>query len=149
MIDYFDESTDQGKLFLNYPMMQSYKDFSQLPDDIFKDRVVDINECRDYKELVGLRSRFIDISKYDHQLFVSLAVHHIKKANCLLTGEFELPLTDEYVTWSGASIYGCQIQRLHEYGTIFVLNTCLFILIDFAPNRFFRYVQIHNSELLI
>ena len=31
MINYYNDSTNQGKLFINYPMMQSYKHFDKLP----------------------------------------------------------------------------------------------------------------------
>ena len=44
MLKYFNDSTEHGKLYINYPMMQSYKDFSYLPDDDFLDKKLYFND---------------------------------------------------------------------------------------------------------
>lgn len=141
MLNYFDDSSNQGKLYINYPMMQSYKHFSKLPDDSFWSKAVSKEMCLHYKEIVGKESIFTDISKYSYSTFMSLAVHHIKKANYLLSGVYEIPMADKFIEWNMTDIYDIQTASLNDYGKIFVLNTCIFILADFAPNDFFKTVS--------
>ncbi len=56
MAVHFDESTDRGKLYLNYPMLESYKDLKSVPDPRFLERTVGIQEIASYKADVAERS---------------------------------------------------------------------------------------------
>lgn len=42
LVTYFTNSSDMGKLFINYPMMQSYKHLKSLPDIDFENRTVNL-----------------------------------------------------------------------------------------------------------
>lgn len=146
MLKYFSDSSNHGKLFINYPMMQSYKHFSVLPDDSFATRLVTIEECRHYKRLVGDSSSFTDINSYSYITFVSIIVHHLRKANLLLTGNYTTPLCEEYLTWSGADIYEAQCRQVDQCGSVMVLNTSLFLGVDYRPNEFFRTISKRACE---
>jgi len=146
MLNYFNDSSDHGKLYINYPMMQAYKHFSVLPDDSFEQRRVSLEECSRYKQIVGSTSCYTDINQYTYQTFVSLMVHHVRKANLILEGRYELPSAEKYVTWNHLSIYDYQCKLLNEGEPIYVLNTCIFIPIDFAPKRFFELVSRRKVE---
>lgn len=146
MLQYFDDSSDHGKLFINYPMMQSYKHFSVLPDDSFETRSVSIADCLRYKQLVGEVSLFTDINAYTYKTFISLLVHHIRKANFILTGQYCLPNYEEYLTWNSAGIYEIQYKSLLEKEIVYVLNTSIFIFADFQPEAFFRTVGRHAVD---
>lgn len=143
MLQYFDDSSNHGKLFINYPMMQSYKHFSTLPDDTFKLLSVASTECVNYKQLVGNMSSYTDINAYTYKTFISLLVHHMRKANYILTGNYCLPSYEEYLSWNSAKIYDIQCKALSETGNVYVLNTCIFIYSDFQPQSFFRNVNKH------
>ena len=145
MLLYFNDSSDHGKLFINYPMMQSYKHFPSLPDDSFAQRRVTIQDCLHYKQLVGEYSSYTDINQYNHTTFVSLMVHHIRKANYILTGQYLLPTADEYMKWNFVDIFDIQCSLMNSGDPIFVINTCIMIPVDFAPNRFFELVSHKGS----
>ena len=147
MLKYFDDSTAQGKLFINYPMMQSYKHFSMLPDDSFADRKVTMEEIKNYKELVGNESNFTDLNKYTYLTFYSLAVHHLKKANKILTGDYLLPEIREYLDFDATNVYDKQLAILKSEEKVYVLNTCIFALVDFAPRRFYGFLKQHATDL--
>lgn len=149
MICYFNDSTLHGKLFINYPMMQSYKHFSFLPDDSFADRIVQKSEVNDYKKIVGNVSKYTNLSSFDYVTFVSLAVHHIRKSNLILNGRYELPQYDEYLNFDHKKIYEIQLKNYIEEEKVLVLNTCIMVLCDFAPERFLTYVKTHQQELNI
>ncbi len=51
---YFTESTDVGKLYINYPMIESYRHLMQIPDDKYEDRKISVSlqPGIQYKQLV-------------------------------------------------------------------------------------------------
>ncbi len=149
MLKYFNDSTYQGKLYINYPMMQSYRHFTELPDHNFKDLTVDMSQIKGYKELVGQKSKFTDLSKYTYETFYSLAVHHLKKMNMILNKNYEIPSESEYLDFDTVETYAFQLNMLNDTGLIYVLNTCIFALIDFAPTKFFNFIDRHSDQLRI
>lgn len=149
MIKYFDDSTNQGKLFLNYPMMQSYKHFDKLPCPEFEFLNVSLKEIKEYKKVVGEISNFTDLDKYDYITYYSIAVHQIKKANKIINGKYEMPLETEYMSFDLCKIYDFELQEFVEKQKVWVLNTCIFSLVDFAPNKFFDFISKHKDILLI
>lgn len=146
MMQYFNDSSDHGKLYINYPMMQSYKHFSFLPDDTFALRSVTVQNCLHYKQIVGAVSAYTDINQYNHTTFISLIVHHIRKANYILTGQYDLPTAAEYLKWNLVDIYDIQCGLINAGNPIHVLNTCIMIPVDFAPMKFFELVAHKGSS---
>jgi hypothetical protein len=71
MLKYFNDSTNQGKLFINYPMMESYKHFNKLPDDGFKERIIKAGEIKDYKEIVDKNSSFRNLDLFTYAEYYS------------------------------------------------------------------------------
>lgn len=51
MLEYFDNETENGKLFVNYPMIESIYHTETLPDDRFAEYSVRIDKCGDYKRI--------------------------------------------------------------------------------------------------
>ncbi len=149
MVNYFSDSTIMGKLYINYPMMQSYKHFERLPDDAFMDKTIERNLVTDYKRIVGEKSKFTDLNSYDYKIFYSLAVHHLKKANFILSGEYKLPSLKQYWDFDYGQLYDNQIAFLNAENKVWILNTCIFALIDFAPKKYFDFVSKRASELYI
>lgn len=149
MVSYFNDSTLKGKLFLNYPMMQSYKHFNKLPCSSFENLEVTLDEIKKYKEIVGNVSGFTDLTKYNYITYFSIAIHHLKKANKFLNGVYEILSIDNYLKLDYSKIYDLELALFMEKNKISVLNTCVFSLIDFAPNKFFSFVEKHSDELLI
>ena len=45
-MDFFNEVTDMGKLYINYPMIESLKYTKQLPDADFQTYRTTLEECR-------------------------------------------------------------------------------------------------------
>ena len=142
MLNYYSDSSSQGKLFINYPMMQSYKHFSALPDPEFYLTSVTSDEWSNYKEIVGKVSRFSDVSKYTYPTFVSITAHHLMKANYILTGLFVLPTKEQYEVWKLTEIFEKQVENKNQRSFVYVLNTCIFILVDYGPISFFKLLKV-------
>lgn len=136
MLDYYIDSTNQGKLFINYPMMQSYKHFKILPDDNFKNLRINLEQCRSYKYMVEEYSKYTNVDVYDYITFVSLAVHHLRKANYILNGVYSETSMEEYLKMNSSLIYDKQISLLKDLNCIYVLNTCIFKTIAVKKSSF-------------
>lgn len=149
MLKFYTDSTDQGKLFINYPMMQSYKHFSVLPSPTFATLEVELNNVKRYKEIVGKESKFTDLDKYNYVIYFSIAVHQLKKANKIVNNKYEIFNINEYLKFDFSKIYDCEINLLNTRKVISVINTCVFVLIDFAPKKFFDFVSAKKDDLLI
>lgn len=149
MLEVFQDSTLQGKLFLNYPMMQSYKHFSCLPDPDFRTRKATEREWKSYKQIVGDMSNYTDVNQYTYQTIIGLIVHHLRKANYILTGRYEIPEKDAYLAWPYTDIFDKQLQSKDEEGWVYVLNTCIFVLSDYHPTSFFRQLRDRKRQFPI
>lgn len=149
MVNYFNDSTNQGQLFVNYPMMQSYKHFECLPCPSFEFYEVALDQAKEYKRYVGEISNFKDLTKYTFVTYFSIAVHQLKKANKILNGVFALPNKFEYFDFCATQIFDYQVSLLESASKISVLNTCIFALVDFAPSKFFAFVSRHKEDLMI
>ncbi|SDB28983.1 hypothetical protein SAMN02910298_01409 [Pseudobutyrivibrio sp. YE44] len=44
MLKYFSDSTDQGKLYINYPMIEAIQDFDGWPSSAYKDKTVSVSD---------------------------------------------------------------------------------------------------------
>ena len=143
MLLFYIDSSDMGKLYLNYPMMQSYKHHPELPD---KDFLIRTASPLNYKELVGKESNFTDLTKYDYKLFVSIVLHHLSKAWKLCNKKSNLPTVNEYYGIQWTDIYDIQLKKFEKDKDVYVLNTLLFSLIDYNPTAFFTEVQRHPQN---
>jgi hypothetical protein len=134
MLDYFNESTDNGKLYINYPMVESFKHLKANPDHEYKELVVDysIVSCGKYKELVGKETKYHDIKNYDKEHFNSIIIHNIKKANYISKKAYDvIDLKTCYYKLEPEHILREQNNLLHKSQKIYVLNTCLFFICDY------------------
>lgn len=66
MLEYFDDETGSGKLYIHYPMVESLRYTKKLPDENYCGYTVTRDECRCFKDLT---QRFSFYSSYDHIQF--------------------------------------------------------------------------------
>lgn len=66
MLQMFDNETDNGKLYINYPMIESIRYTKELPDENYYQYEVYRDDCRDFKKLTH---DFSFYNSFDHILF--------------------------------------------------------------------------------
>jgi len=92
MLSFFCEETEQGKLYISYPMVEAIK---HIPEDreTFKDLMVLSNENIGYKKMVDQTGykKYQDYRKYNKAIWCDLIDLHLCKANFLVNGSFEFP----------------------------------------------------------
>ena len=134
MLKFFNDSTNNGKLYINYPMMQSYKHLRGFIDNEFKDRYIELEKCNNYKEIVNEESILKDLKKYSYPIIMNLLGKHLKKANFILKNKYEIPTYTDFFEINLNEIYDIQCNSLKENKRIYVLNTFIFCLVEYNPN---------------
>lgn len=141
LLHFFSESTEHGKLYLSYPMIEALQHVSldelQANDlKSFMQRQFTAMELKnkEYKRK-SEREGVIDFSKYGRGDLVTLALWHLQKAWYVANGESkkeELFIDSELPENLLESEYSFYIKN--KYG--FVVSTSLFYLIETYPSYF-------------
>lgn len=82
MLKIFDNETEQGKLYISYPMLEALRDTKNL---VFK-----IEDGKKYKYNVG-NTGVQNIARLNEQEFKDLTLNHLKKANDLVNNTSKVP----------------------------------------------------------
>jgi hypothetical protein len=139
MASYFVESTDKGKLYINYPMVDAFYHMKDIPDNVYNTYIATLPEleCKMYKHRVAKESR-------NNQYFRSFAIskaecnivikQNVDKAWLIANGQLQSPerMTD-YQLPDSTAILKHQTGILSQHGYVSVLCTCIFYIIDYNP----------------
>ncbi len=145
MLGYFNNETESGKLFINYPMIESIYHTGPLPDENYPTYTIAVAECRDYKRIVR---NFPPYSNLDHLCvtdrnkgreemvkriksnWLHLINMNVYKAHLLCAGKLEIPKQKE--TISQPSIFQAQVHNhINLNAEISILNAFPLFLFDY------------------
>lgn len=104
MLDFFDDETENGKLYINYPMVESLKYTKEMPDATYNEYVTTRKICGEHKfkseaEAFAYAAakgyRFIDLDRTSEEEVLRnwelLKEQNVKKANFLCNDENDFP----------------------------------------------------------
>lgn len=139
MVAYFTNETDPavGKLYVNYPMMESYRHCDDFFDENYRSTQVCIDDIIHYKEITG-RSKLANrrVDTFTKENFNALLRMNIYKLNAMLGSGWGSPPYKTYQALSEQiSIALHQKDRTATARRMDVLNTTLFLLADYYGNR--------------
>ncbi len=144
MLEYFDNSTENGKLYLNYPMMESYLHLKKLNDPEYLTRTVYSSDIKSYKRTARAEccKELSNAGCYTRDLILVIVHHNYLKARLLLGAGIEHSEDICPVSDSGYLLFIKQWETLREEDRIYVLNTSVFLALEHDPRIMF---DIHNS----
>ena len=130
MLNFFDNETENGLLYLSYPMAEALRHYKD--NETFKDLLAkckggnklstmncpnknscpDIENCKSephYKEIVqkNCRSQLTNMNKYDKQIWKELIEAHVCKMNYLVNNTYTLPTKTE----TQSTIFDKQLEK--------------------------------------
>lgn len=127
----FSESTNQGQLYISYPMIEAALDFDEIPDSNYVNKTV----AKDLLRHGGYKNRIRQMSiigRYSNLNSVNLPII--------------LKQTDDkfsIITNGAASKYDSlldyQIQLLQQSNCISIINTSLLFLKEYNTQQFYKY----------
>lgn len=149
MLEMFDDETDNGKLYVSYPMVESLCYTRELPDERFAEYTVSRSDCmeRSFKDIAREFSYygsmdFIELPDAGHhkprkreyarvkQNWIWLVQQHTVKANYMCTGVAERPVDKDTV--AQPRIFEAQCEKyLCDGERIAVLNGFPLFLFDY------------------
>lgn len=136
MAAFFCESTDQGMLYINYPMVESCRDFSSLPDPDYLARQVSYDGLRRYKEAVGDRSCVVNFHKDFSRRSCDIMIGQTVEKACVLAGlePASANLREAYEALDLSEVLKAQNRKLASEGAVGVLGTFPFVLCNYSSD---------------
>ncbi len=134
MMQYFTESSDMGKLYLNYPMVEAFYHMKSIPDKNYNDYIVSLNELTEgtYKQRVNKENRNHNYSKFaiDREECNIVIRQNLEKAWYI----YEKGRREDIIQPDSIEVLRKQLLKLEHEKVVSVLCTCAFYIVDYNPN---------------
>lgn len=143
MCKYFNDETDDtiGKLYINYPMMESFRDRDGFVDERFIEKTVNINDFTKYKEIAGMsKLASVHVADYGKKGFDEVIKSNLNKADVKLFDDRVKDYKNYLKYINTISIFEEQCKYVYE-SFVYILNTSLFLIIDYFGEKFFEMMR--------
>lgn len=139
MIEIFNNETENGKLYISYPMVESLKHLLKNKVEI-ENYIVKIKENIIYKELVSKNSDFTDLRKIEYTDWRFIISENLKR--CLFLFEIKNINYEIYSNMiNQESIFNKQLDKyISKEEKVLVLSAFPFFLIEYFGEEFFSLV---------
>ncbi len=149
MIAFFNDETDVGKLYINYPMFESYKDhdnYNLTKYLVRNEKANDVNGER-YKRATAQRGYQKTLEQYDKIDFINICVLNIYKA----LQKLNLPSPINYEGYreclTQEKILDYQLAMIEKQKIIDTLHTSVWLFIDYYGEPLY-YQMMNNSTVI-
>lgn len=97
MLETFSEETDLGKLYINYPMVESLRDNNPPKEELcYRNCTINLADIKDYKRSVHDMRIYQDFRKLDRRKWYELCVNAACKVNCIIYNTYCVPQREVY-----------------------------------------------------
>lgn len=145
MLELFTDETDNGKLYINYPMIESIRYTKKLPDDEYVNYTISRSDCHNFKRIA---SEFSHYKSFDYILFKEdempskdkflkikdnwkcLVKMNVCKANYIVTGNNGMPEQKDDI--NQLDIFNIQkIKYVDASESVAILNSFPLFIYDY------------------
>lgn len=143
MLSLFNNETEHGKLYISYPMIESYKH----PIDT-TNNIIDIYSNTHYKTFVSeiCDKKLNNIAKLSREDWLDISILHIKSTNHLFNNSFDFPNShSDTIKMTQEEIYNKQ-QKYIVNQKISVINAFPWFLLEYLGTTFFQECNDHNKQ---
>ena len=146
MLEFFDNETENGLLYISYPMLEAIRHFRDMEsfkaltvkckrnNCTYKDNCEDVENCMNephYKTFSAndCRPQLNNINKYTKEIWQELIRAHVSKMNYIVNGVFEFPVKTE----TQNTIFAKQLAKYinHKCPKVAVLSAFPIYLLDY------------------
>lgn len=147
MIEYFDNETEHGKLYINYPMIESFKHFKSLPDHDYNTYTINKTDCLTYKKYVNSISIINHFSDINEHILKIIIKQNLDKCYLLMNCS-EKNYSSYLENLSQKKILDLELNYLHDNKLIHIINTSLFWGIDYFGKKIYdEYILIDLNNI--
>ena len=142
MKEYFNDETENGLLLINYPMIESFRDYQRpAPSDEYFNRYIEKHESKKYKEIVDRRGNNLNLGKYSKTDFENITLQNILKVNYLLENIKDSPSYHDFLNYiQNDSIINKQFEFMEQENKIYILCCGLFVYISFFGRDYYTRI---------
>jgi hypothetical protein len=137
MLEFFNEETENGKLFISYPMVEAVKHISRDIDSCLSTCAVPLT-VKKYKNLVSKVTSFSDLRKTTRDDWNLITLKTIKKANCIVHDTPEKPEYNLFLDINQQIIFENQLEKFIPYQKIAVLSGIPLFLVDYFGEKLYE-----------
>lgn len=137
MLLLFNNETENGKLYISYPMVEALKHFTEA--ELFKYIVVNAKENIEYKRLVNPVSIYQDLRKLTLENWQHIILENYKKAHYLVKDTWEFPPYPDASQLNQAVIFDQQFNKfIFPNNQVAVLSAFPFFIIEYFGEPVFN-----------
>lgn len=143
MIETFSNETESGKLYINYPMIESLKICNENVFCDMKNCVYPYSKGREFKQHIDKNGNFADPRKYTGDDWKKIFGYTVKKANCIVNGEYSvIPRSDFLEKLTQKDIFEAMSKNHIPFDRVALISGIpLFLLEYFAEIFYDKYVK--------
>lgn len=140
MLETFCEETELGKLYINYPMVESLRDHLPAEEEYCYRRCsIDISDIGTYKHKVHEMKEYQDFRKLTEEKWKDLSKNSVRKLNCVVNGEYAIPEREKYFEeLKQIDLYEAQKNKYISVDKIAVINSFPLFLLDYFKYDFWK-----------
>ncbi len=154
MLAFWSESTENGLLYVNYPMIEAYKHLKKpLPDFdfigrkcdcsiLFRDETETKKKKNKYKTIAGNESSFTHWGDLTREVLKEFVIHNLCKGSAMTRETTDISVETARQYWQSLSLdeileiqNQCSLSPID--GFVYVLATCLFFIPEYNSNLIF------------
>lgn len=139
LLEHFNNETENGMLYLSYPMVESLKDYHN-NYKCFNHCTTDIDLGKEYKKIAAERSDFKYPKSYTLEHWYFIFKTSISKANCLLNDKYTMPDYGMYSqNFTTRNIYIAQLNKyINTESKVAILSSYPFFIVDYFGEKLFN-----------
>ena len=137
MLQTFDNETDQGKLYVSYPMAEALRDYVRGSCANLTGCFLSVNQFGKYKQQSAQNKESSHFSKYTFENWQDICTVFGMRASCLFGDNQTLSYSEFRVRISPDSIFSRELLY-SDMGQIFVLSAFPEFLLDYHKERFWN-----------
>lgn len=150
LLNHFDNETENGKLFISYPMVEALKDTLIDTSDCDRDCYAYIPFNINYKEKVNENCKKSDFKKWTYEdwkaVIIENLVRYLILAGCAYENISQITYRDLLSRIEQIEILKCQNRFLKQKNKIAILSGFPFFLIDYKGKKLFDEIQPLNTD---
>lgn len=124
ILEVFSNETENGKIYINYPMVESFYHLKSLPDENYKNSTIKfpLKSGKEYKKIVNLEMAFPK-NKISDEILELIILQNFEKSQ-LITNSNKNEIDYKL-------ILAKQIEQKNKYNMLYILSTFPLMLIDY------------------
>jgi hypothetical protein len=147
MLDFFDNETENGKLFISYPMAEALKHFKKDPNECFKNCYFNLEFFFSYKNSVDKDSDFTNVEKYSEEIWFYLTLLNVQKAFCIIEGRHGIPDYKQLQRLNQKVIFESQKNNfIDKKGYVVILSAFPFFILDYFGEKIYNKMLENPAE---